>query len=224
MSIDFNQMQNEHAIWVTKNFPNQPTERPLLGAIEELGELCHAELKLLQGIRGDSEKHITAAKDAVGDVIIYLFHYCTLKGFNLSQCMMDYRFLQSMYLDKNTAQTLLNVNKYLGKLSKTELKLLLTAKNNKEKLIEKVKNSLGELMNNLFAYCDLRGFKLEECLQTAFDEVMKRDWTKNKENGSVENVLAIVDGVTVVDVAKEMAKPPEGDLTEEVCHENEKDN
>jgi NTP pyrophosphatase (non-canonical NTP hydrolase) len=73
-------LQIQHRIWAKKNFPK--TKDPsdiLLGVTEEVGELCHAELKLKQGIRGDASKHREDAIDAIGDIIIYLAHYCNLK-------------------------------------------------------------------------------------------------------------------------------------------------
>jgi NTP pyrophosphatase (non-canonical NTP hydrolase) len=50
-----------------------------LGLGEEVGELFHAHLKEEQNIRGESNAHQLEAKDAVGDIIIYLMHYCTLR-------------------------------------------------------------------------------------------------------------------------------------------------
>ena len=80
MSV-LSELQGEHRRWAEKNFPG--TKNPadvLLGVIEEVGELCHAELKSKQGIRGDRNKHQDDAIDAIGDIIIYLAHYCNLKG------------------------------------------------------------------------------------------------------------------------------------------------
>jgi hypothetical protein len=81
-------LQDEVAVWVEKNFRPQRVDlefawRPLLGVGEELGELDHAHLKMVQGIRGDREKHIAAAKDAVGDIVVFLCDYCSAMGFDL---------------------------------------------------------------------------------------------------------------------------------------------
>jgi NTP pyrophosphatase (non-canonical NTP hydrolase) len=51
----------------------------LLGVVEEVGELSHAHLKLEQGIR-INEDHKTKQVDAVGDIVVFLAHYCTLQG------------------------------------------------------------------------------------------------------------------------------------------------
>jgi NTP pyrophosphatase (non-canonical NTP hydrolase) len=83
------QLQAEQRPWVEHNFPGREPYYPLLGAIEELGELCHAHLKQLQGIRGTSEEHQTAKADAVGDAIIFLADYCTANGIDLQQAVEE---------------------------------------------------------------------------------------------------------------------------------------
>jgi NTP pyrophosphatase (non-canonical NTP hydrolase) len=54
-----------------------------LGVVEEVGELAHANLKEKQGIRGTTEEHIEAEKDAVGDILIYLTGYCSYRGWDM---------------------------------------------------------------------------------------------------------------------------------------------
>ncbi len=61
--------------------------RPLIGAVEELGELCHAHLKNEQGIRGTPEEHRVAKQDAIGDTLIYLLDYCNKEGFCMQECL-----------------------------------------------------------------------------------------------------------------------------------------
>lgn len=57
--------------------------------MEELGELTHSHLKQLQGIRGTPEEHVAKAKDAVGDIIVYLADYCTRRGWDLENIVSD---------------------------------------------------------------------------------------------------------------------------------------
>lgn len=90
--FDLDKLQEKVEVWTTKNF-GTPEERksvsyhPVLGAMEELGELSHAHLKREQGIRGSAEEHIAKAKDAVGDTIIYLIDYCNINGWNLAEIL-----------------------------------------------------------------------------------------------------------------------------------------
>ena len=61
--------------------------RNLLGTVEEIGELSHAQLKGEQGIRHTPEEILEKKKDAIGDVIIYLINYCNGQGFTLTECI-----------------------------------------------------------------------------------------------------------------------------------------
>ena len=79
------QLQDEIAPWTEHNFPGEQPVESLLSAIEEIGELAHAHLSSIQGIRGTETEHTTAAKDAVGDVVIALAHYCNTRGFDMAQ-------------------------------------------------------------------------------------------------------------------------------------------
>lgn len=82
-------MQFEHRNWVDRNFGmNRDQDDPLLGLIEELGELSHSHLKLKQGIRVE-EDHETKGKDAVGDIFLYLMDYCNLKEWDLESIIID---------------------------------------------------------------------------------------------------------------------------------------
>lgn len=85
--VDISEFQRENALWADKNFPSAQPWEPLLGICEESGELCHAHLKLHQGIRGTPEEHKAAKEDAAGDIFVYLMHYCTLNDISLEQAI-----------------------------------------------------------------------------------------------------------------------------------------
>lgn len=81
------ELQQQVAAWNKKNFPDGTPDRVLIGAGEELGELFHAHLKQSQGIRGTDAEHRAAAKDAIGDICIYLMAYCAKRGFQFDSCI-----------------------------------------------------------------------------------------------------------------------------------------
>ncbi len=93
--ISFSQMQDEIFEWAQRNFHKdgddkpRPNYHPLLGALEELGELAHAHLKLEQGIRGSEKNHRDEAMDAIGDIVIFLMDYCNLNGYNFEPIVED---------------------------------------------------------------------------------------------------------------------------------------
>lgn len=87
------ELQKMVGTWARKNFgPHVGPEniqgyRCLLGAIEELGELCHAHLKQEQGIRGTPDIQDEQARDALGDIVIYLCDYCEARRFDFEDCV-----------------------------------------------------------------------------------------------------------------------------------------
>lgn len=87
--MNFAELQQEVGKWSYYNFEDQSAHRPLLGVAEEVGELCHAHLKLEQGIRGDRRKHIEEAQDAVGDILVYLADYCERMGFDMQKIIEE---------------------------------------------------------------------------------------------------------------------------------------
>lgn len=87
MSLNFAQLQVEHNEWAKHNFdvvrPNREGAwKSVMGVMEELGELSHSLLKQNQGIRGSFEQHEEKAKDAVGDMVVFLADLCSNMGWN----------------------------------------------------------------------------------------------------------------------------------------------
>lgn len=78
--MNLDTLQKEVAEWATRNFSDAQPHQPLLGVQEECGELAHAHLKMEQGIRGTASDHFAAKEDAIGDILIFLAHYCHLNG------------------------------------------------------------------------------------------------------------------------------------------------
>jgi len=56
---------------------------------EEVGELSHAHLKGLQGIRYTPEVIHRKKVDAIGDILIGLLHYCHAEKINLELCLVS---------------------------------------------------------------------------------------------------------------------------------------
>jgi len=82
--MEVSDMQDKHREWLIKNFPDQRPHQPLLGIMEEVGELAHAHLKNEQGIRAmDPDLAFAKKMDAVGDIFIYLCSYCSSNSIDL---------------------------------------------------------------------------------------------------------------------------------------------
>jgi NTP pyrophosphatase (non-canonical NTP hydrolase) len=82
--MNFKELQDQQMIWAEHNFPNAKPYQPLLGAVEELGELAHAHLKMEQGIRNIGYESKT---DAIADIVIYLAHYCSLNDIDMNDAI-----------------------------------------------------------------------------------------------------------------------------------------
>lgn len=88
--MDLNLMQQEHQEWASKNFPNRDLIDPVLGMMEELGELSFAVLKNKQGIRGVGEEEIIElVKDAHADLIIFSLGLAELYGYSLEEVLQQ---------------------------------------------------------------------------------------------------------------------------------------
>lgn len=86
---DLRVMQQEVTTWSEENFGKQDAMNPYMGMVEELGELSHALLKQKQGIRGTHGKHEADAKDAIGDLMIFLLDFCGKKGWDAETILDD---------------------------------------------------------------------------------------------------------------------------------------
>lgn len=76
-----------HEQWCRDNFgqnADNPVEWSVLGLIEEVGELAHHQLKGMQNIR-QGEDHEVGARDAVGDIFLFLLDYCTRRGWDFAE-------------------------------------------------------------------------------------------------------------------------------------------
>lgn len=80
--MDLTQLVAEVGEWSFNNFGSQESWKPLLGAVEEVGELAHAHLKKAQGIR-TTEDHRAKQEDAVADILIYLADYCSIEKIDM---------------------------------------------------------------------------------------------------------------------------------------------
>jgi NTP pyrophosphatase (non-canonical NTP hydrolase) len=83
------QIQQETHEWRIRNFALEHRSAPLqvLGVCEEAGELSHAVLKDVQGIRGTHAEHVEEARDAMGDIVIYLCGVADAMGLDLQECV-----------------------------------------------------------------------------------------------------------------------------------------
>ena len=86
--IDLNRLSAAISTWRDRNFPTPVSSHwePLIGMQEELGELAHYNLKARQGIRPPAPG---SEEDAIGDILIFLLHYCAMRRINVEQTLVE---------------------------------------------------------------------------------------------------------------------------------------
>lgn len=85
--MDLKQLQSDIQAWREYNFPNSNDLQQFLGVVEEVGELAHSILKSQQGIRGN--EHEAEARDAVGDIMIFLMNFCSANDWDLEDILEE---------------------------------------------------------------------------------------------------------------------------------------
>lgn len=177
--LTIRQMQNEGRPWVKKNFGNRPAYWPLMGLIEEVGELSHSQLKMEQGIRGTREEHLEAIKDAVADIAIFYSDYASAMGWEMDEVIgfADFSLLQEKESKgcwiKEPHRLVLRMGKWIGKIAAAH---------------EENDGQAGiHASRTLFAYmaelCCLYGWNMQDIVEKVWAKVMKRDWTKDARHG-----------------------------------------
>lgn len=93
------EIQNEHRQATVAAGFGDPEKRHFvegfLGVVEEVGELSHAILKLMQHQNGrrdpryQVEQLEEAKKDAVGDIMLFLMDYCNLTGIDMEAQLVE---------------------------------------------------------------------------------------------------------------------------------------
>jgi NTP pyrophosphatase (non-canonical NTP hydrolase) len=82
-------------------------------------------------------------------------------------------------------QPLLGLAEEVGELSHAHLKSEQGIRGTQEELTAKKKDAVGDIVIYLAGYCNLNGLDLSECVALAWEQVSKRDWNKNREDGVV---------------------------------------
>lgn len=163
--IDWKRLVEERNEWVAKNF-DKGDEFPgsevqvdtVLGCVEEIGELTHAHLKESQGIRGTKEQHEENAKDAIGDLTIYLLGVMAKVG--------TPRGRGAYTVNTSPTWTLLKLAKEVGQLCQYQ-----------------TIHHVDTIAALCLGYCTLRDWDYEEIVLKTWENVKQRDWKANSHDG-----------------------------------------
>ena len=185
-----NRVKVEQREWSLRNFGRHPAADPAIGVVEELGELAHAVLKKRQGIRGTTEEHDAAARDAVGDIAIYLLDVVN---------SISSRIVSPLRTPPSTVP-LLFLSASVGALSMHV---------GQENFAAAV-NVVESILNTLNTYCAQMGWNFAEILDETWDQVKKRDWKAAPTDGQSGDLQPAAEGSSAPHCeAAAMAAPPE---------------
>jgi NTP pyrophosphatase (non-canonical NTP hydrolase) len=173
--ISITQLQRDQFIWARKNFGPCQTRWPLLGIVEETGELVHSQLKQEQNIRGSYEEHEAKKKDAIGDLTIYLFEYCSCMEWTVVDLLVEEE--TTLHALQEHTEDSEPVWDCLGKI----VPLVHDKNNNGDNVL--AQEDVVQILLNLAIFCRQRAWSLQELVETTWLRVSQRDWTKNKTDG-----------------------------------------
>lgn len=192
-------LQEEVAVWKMKNFPLSPPRHQVWGCIEELGELVHSQLKMEQGIRGSTEKHIAAGKDAVADSIIFFMNVCTSYGWaaedvlkhplnrELAKTPENFQMEHGCSTADHSpiVRILTSLSSLASHLEAAEFEGL-----KKEAHLYDAQAYARRYVSGLAVLCTQMGWSMQEILEEVWPKVQQRDWTKNKVTGGDLDAVA----------------------------------
>lgn len=162
---ELDRIQNEQVDWVQKNFGGRSSHYPLLGIIEEMGELAEASRP------EDFE-------DAIGDVLLYLSDYATAQGWSMSELWDHLMPLNHVGLESGPKFLIA-----LGRLAQAQIKSESGIRGTEQEWRAKAYEAACAL---LFELVELIG---EECeflriVTETWDKVRRRDWIQYPTNGT----------------------------------------
>lgn len=181
--FDPEQFQGQVMRWASHNFPNTQTHQPLLGIVEEFGEFVGAV---------ERQDHLEI-EDAIGDMMIFLAHYCGMNGYSLFYCASKVRnsYSPMLYPDSQADGAIVDLMKVIGQLSHAHLKGEQKIRKG-EKHRDKAQLMVGSIVGLLGVICRKHGKDLTDITGEIWSQVSKRDWRKNAETGAVDPVEARV--------------------------------
>lgn len=162
--MDWDKLIEERNEWVAKNFepgnyfPSTEVQiDTVLGCVEEVGELAHSHIKESQEIRGTQQEHEAAAKDAIGDLTVYLLGVMRHVGAPK---------IRQIYSSISSEKTLLALANAVGTLC-----------------IRQSRYDVEKIVDLCRLYCDHKGWDYERIVQETWDHVKKRDWKAKPQDG-----------------------------------------
>lgn len=169
-------IQKEVKEWTDYNFPNQKPYQPLLGMLEELGELSHALLKGEQMIRGSRAENLEKEKDAIGDFVVFSLNYCNCMEWDATN--LSSRYFPRRFEDRSLHSLIFTLNSYLSTLQAAHREAETSGLNPRTF----ASRYLDYMYDCLEEYCSHRMWDLQKIVEETWQLVKRRDWRRNENN------------------------------------------
>ena len=171
------EIQTEQHDWSLRNFGPHGPDDPLDGLIEEFGELHHAVLKRRQGIRGTAEEHDAAERDALGDMCIYLLDLLS------TMSAIPPEFVEMISLPGSTPERM----RRDMLLQIADVATVVPLHGTCDLVGDRyaIEDTADELLAIMATYAEARGWSLLQIVNETWEQVSKRDWTKERGEGGL---------------------------------------
>lgn len=173
--FNFRDLQDEAAAWTEHNFPNQKPFEPALGMVEELGEFADAVMRPLQEMMGSAGVPQEALRVFAMASCLGTIAHCRLK--QLQGIRGSHEELEAEAV--RASQTLVQLALY-GDANSIRMP------GTSPKALEDSKDAVADLIIFTTNFCTKMGWDFQQIVESTWREVAKRDWTKNKVDGSAE--------------------------------------
>lgn len=174
-------LQEEHKPWRVKNFPDSPPHQPMLGLVEEYGELIAAiNAHDLTGNAAEIE-------DAVGDIFVFAADFCSRHGLSLQDVYRQAEYPITVAYGGKRIQILAErtASVALGNLAHTVLKKEQGIRGSDAYHQVRMVQFLGTFLKSVDLIAEVSNVTTENAIKDTWFRVCERDWSKNRTNGEV---------------------------------------
>jgi hypothetical protein len=165
-------LQEENAVWVAHNFGIGKPYQPLLGMLEECGELVDAI----------NEWNVAEIRDALGDAVVFCADICTKRGWDFGKL---WPFQSGIIVgpSKDLEKNLLRAFRALAKAAHHQLKSEQGIRGDLTKHEQEGARAIQDALFNLETIAKHFGWTLMEVTGPVWAKVKQRDFKKDAATG-----------------------------------------
>jgi hypothetical protein len=162
-TFSWSEFQTGVGTWARHNFGAGPKHHPVLGVIEEVGELGDATAA------GDKAEVI----DAIGDIVVYMADLCFRWGWSLEELVAN---------ASNLTAPRMSLLSIAGKLAHCTLKTEQNIRGGAEVKEPQMRQVLSQLLHHCTEAAFVQRTTLRYAVSKTWAKVSQRDWVKDPVN------------------------------------------